>query len=149
MLRWRDLAAPSEAARGEYAVAAAAVVKQGSLSATLDGFRETLRRDPNSPAALNNLACLLATAPDAALRNGREAVQLAEKACALTDSRNTVMLATLAAAYAEAGRFPEAIATAEKACALAAEKGEQQLLERNRQLLEFYRRNQPYHQPAP
>jgi hypothetical protein len=58
------------------------------------------------------------------------------------------MVGTLAAAYAEAGRFGDAVATAEKACALAAQKGDQALLEKNRQLLELYRGGKPYHEPT-
>ena len=58
------------------------------------------------------------------------------------------MVGTLAAAYAEAGRFDEAIATAQKACELAARNGEANLLQKNQQLLELYQNHQPYHEPA-
>jgi hypothetical protein len=57
-----------------------------------------------------------------------------------------MMVGTLAAAYAEAGRFDDAIATAEKACALASQPGQQDLLKKNRELLELYRKHQPYHE---
>ena len=90
---------------------------------------------------------LLATAPDASVRNGPEAVRHAEEACRLTRYCATRLVGNLAAAYAEAGRFPEAIATAQKACARAANNPA--LLERNRQLLELYRKGQPYHEPPP
>ena len=53
---------------------------------------------------------------------------------------------TLAAAYAEAGRFDDAISTAEKACTLASESGDQDLLKRNQALLVLYRAHQPYHE---
>jgi hypothetical protein len=69
---------------------------------------------------------------------------MAERACELTQYRQTVTIGTLAAAYAEAGRFEEAVATGQKACELAVKNGEQALLERNQQLLELYRRDQPY-----
>jgi hypothetical protein len=55
---------------------------------------------------------------------------------------------TLAAAYAEAGRFPEAVATAEKAEQLAITAGSRKLAEKSRQLLELYRAGKPYHEPA-
>jgi hypothetical protein len=55
------------------------------------------------------------------------------------------MIGTLAAAYAEAGRFDDAITTAEKACILASESGKQDLLKKNQELLELYRARQPYH----
>jgi membrane associated rhomboid family serine protease len=57
---------------------------------------------------LNSLAWLLATCPDAAIRNGTRAVELAQRACKLDDWKNPALLDTLAAAYAEAGDFPQA-----------------------------------------
>jgi len=64
----------------------------------------------------------------------------------LTRYRETVPAGTLAAAYAEAGRFDEAIATAQKACALASASGQPELLKKNQELLELYRRHQPFHE---
>ena len=87
---------------------------------------------------------LLATSQDADLRNGPRAVQLAERACELTHFNQITLVGTLAAAYAEAGRFQEAIATGEKACTLAAQSGQPALLEKNRQLLELYRSGKAY-----
>jgi tetratricopeptide (TPR) repeat protein len=95
---------------------------------------------------LNNLAWILATSKETHIRNGTRAVLLAEQACELTHYRETVMVGTLAAAYAETGRFDEAMATAEKACALASDSGEQELLRKNRELLALYRQHQPYHE---
>ena len=56
---------------------------------------------------------------DPSVRNGTKAVELAEQTDQLSDEKNPVMAATLAAAYAEAGRFPEAIMTAHRAVQLA------------------------------
>ncbi|HWH68228.1 MAG TPA: fused MFS/spermidine synthase, partial [Candidatus Sulfotelmatobacter sp.] len=145
VLRWERLSGTKSKMTEPY-VQVAASVKSNQVASALAERREAVRRDPTSAAALNNLACLLATAPDPALRDGAEAVRLAEQACAATENRNTVMLTTLAAAYAEAGRFEDAVATAEKACALATEKSEQKLLDRNRELLQLYRRKEAYHQ---
>jgi hypothetical protein len=99
------------------------------------------------PETLNNLAWTFATSPDAKVRNGKRAVELAERACTFTDFKQTIFVGTLAAAYAEAGRFDDAISTAEKACALAEKSGEQNLLQKNQELLELYRAHQPYHEP--
>ncbi|MGO9587395.1 MAG: family 43 glycosylhydrolase [Limisphaerales bacterium] len=101
----------------------------------------------SEPAEGNNLAWSLATSPDATNRNGAFAVKLAESACQQTRYRTTILVGTLAAAYAEAGRFDDAIATAQKACKLASESGEQDLLKKNQELLELYRKHQPYHEP--
>jgi Tfp pilus assembly protein PilF len=111
-------------------------------------YREALRLNPNLAEALNDLAWVLATSPDDGLRDGAEAVGLAERACELTHYGEPLFIATLAAAYAEAGRFPEAVATAEKAEQLATDAGLKKLAEENRQLLGLYRAGKPYHEPV-
>ena len=95
---------------------------------------------------MNNLAWLLATCPEASLRNGAEAVQLAEKACQITEYHRTIIVGTLGAAYAEAGRFADAVATAQKACELAGIFKEEALLAKNQELLELYRSGKAYHE---
>lgn len=117
---------------------------QGDHVGAITRYRLALQSDPDLPEALNNLAWLLATTPDASLRNGAEAVQLGEKTCALTRYRVPALVGTLAAAYAEAGRFDDAVTTVQKACALASKAGEKALLEKNQQLLELYRAHKPY-----
>jgi hypothetical protein len=100
------------------------------------------------PELLNNLAWQLATSADPKTRDGNDAVKFAERACELTQYHVTVMVGTLAAAYAEAGRFNDAVATAQKACALATKLKQPELLKRNQELLDLYRRHQPYHEAA-
>ena len=115
-------------------------------------LREAVRLEPDSTPALNNLAWVLASSDDAEIRNGAEAVRLAERACELTKHQVTLLVGTLAAAYAEAGRFGEAVATAQEACALASKAKDQALLRKNQELLELYRAGQAYHEatrPAP
>jgi len=123
-------------------------VRLGRTGEAVFQLNEALRLDPDSIEALNNLAWRLATCPDANIRNGTRAVQLAERACAITGSRQAIPLGTLATAYAEAGRFDDAIATAEKACTLASESGKPDLLKQIQELLELYRAHQPYHEAA-
>ncbi len=112
-------------------------------------YREALRLNPNLAGALNNLAWALAAGSDDQLRNGPEAVRLAQRACELTHYGEPLFLGTLAAAYAEAGRFPEAVTTAEKAEQLATTAGLTAVAAKNRELLELYRAGKPYHEPAP
>ena len=69
--------------------------------------------------------------------------ELAERACALTGYQMPVLVGTLGAAYAAAGRFSEAMAVAEKARALAEAAGQRDVADRNRQLLELYRSGRP------
>ena len=102
-------------------------------------LHEALRLNPDSVEAMNNLAWTLATSPEANIRNGARAVELAERACKLTQYQKTVYIGTLAAAQAGAGRFDDAMATAQKAIALARQNGEPDLVQRNQDLLERYR----------
>jgi len=123
---------------------AEALVRSGRIPEAIDQYREFLQYNPNSPEALNNLAWLLATDKDPKIRDGAGAVQFGERLCGLTDYKVTVYVGTLAAAYAEAGRFDEAVRTAETAITLAGAAGQTNLLERNRRLLELYRAKRPY-----
>jgi Flp pilus assembly protein TadD len=125
-----------------------ALLKKGSADEAITCYQKALQIKPDSPEVLNNLAWLLATSPDAHIRDGVQAVKYGERACELTHYGVTVLVGTLAAAYAEAGRYDDAIAAAQKACALASAAGEQDLLEKNQKLLELYRAHQPYHEAA-
>jgi Flp pilus assembly protein TadD len=108
--------------------------------------RRALALDPNSVAALNNLAWLLATTSDPRLRDGGEAVRLAEHACQLTRYQKPFLMGTLAAAYAEAGRFNDAVTTAQKARDLALAQGQKEVAAKDEQLLELYKSGRAYHQ---
>jgi Flp pilus assembly protein TadD len=112
-------------------------------------YQEALKLNPNLVGALNNLAWVLAASSNDALRNGAEAVRLSERACELTHHDQPMFIGTLAAAYAECGRFPEAVAAAEKAEQLATAAGLTAVAAKNRQLLELYRAGKPYHEPRP
>jgi spermidine synthase len=97
---------------------------------------------------LNNLAWILASTSNESIRNGSEAVTLAERACDLTQRGEPILLGTLAAAYAAAGRFKEAVEAAEQARDKAIAAGQNEVAERNRQLLELYRAGKPYVEPG-
>ena len=107
-------------------------------------YRAALRLKPDQPEALNDLAWILATHPDPTLRNGAQAVQLAERLCQLAGAPNALFLGTLAAAYAEAGRFTNAVQTAEQARALALAAGETQRVQTTEKQLGFYRAGKPF-----
>jgi protein O-mannosyl-transferase len=124
------------------------LLQQGHPAEAVTQFQKALAIDPDSFEMLNNLAWLLATCPNPQIRDGSRAVQLAEHACALTHYQKTMSVGTLAAAYAEAGRFDEAMATAQKACDLAEAAGEKELLQKNRELLALYRAHRPYHESS-
>jgi tetratricopeptide (TPR) repeat protein len=107
-------------------------------------YSEALKQFPNFTNALNNFAWLLATDKDSQVRNGPQATELAERACRLTDWKQPLLLGTLAAAYAEAGRFVDAGKTAEQALNLASAAGDKETARRNEDLLELYRKGKPY-----
>lgn len=120
---------------------------QGRIREAVVQYQKALALDDQLFLACNNLAWILATCPDAQIRNGAQAVDLAERACRLTGNAQPFLLGTLAAAYAETGRFSQAVQTAEKAISLARKMGQNDLAARNEQLLEFYRTRRPYHAP--
>src|ERR1035441_6106299 len=115
-------------------------------SAAIDCYHKALKAQPDWPESLNNLAWILAANPDASLRNGAEAVALAERACKLTGYKEGIFVGTLAAAYAEAGRFQDAVNSAEKAHSLALAAGQKELAQKNQELLELYRAGHAYHE---
>src|SRR5262249_29122380 len=110
-------------------------------------YEISLKVDPSNANTWNNLALLLATCWDATVRDGSRAVNSALRALQLT-AHNPVPLATLAAAYAEAGRFNEAVATIQRALELAAKSPNSSLLQALQSQLELYRIGVPFHEPV-
>jgi Flp pilus assembly protein TadD len=134
---------PDVAAYSHLALAQSAA---GQWAAAVTNYQRALTLQPDDPELLNNLAWIRATCPDAASRNGGEAVQLAERACQRKGETEARFWGTLDAAYAEAGRFSEAIATAEKTRTLALAHGETALAEAAAKRLEGYRQAKPFRQ---
>jgi arylsulfatase A-like enzyme/cytochrome c-type biogenesis protein CcmH/NrfG len=100
---------------------------QGRFAEAIGHYGEALRISPGEPELVNALAWLLATCARVELRDARRALELAEKAVALTGRREARMLRTLAAAYAESRRFGEAAETARTALGLARNQGQEGL----------------------
>jgi protein O-mannosyl-transferase len=97
----------------------AALLRKGRIEDVLTHYERAVALKPDHAGACNNLAWVLATFPDAGFRNGSRAVELAERANRLSGGAHLTVLRTLAAAYAEAGRFAEAMETAKQALAVA------------------------------
>ena len=108
-------------------------------------YWKTIELATNSITALNNLAWLLAADADPRLRNGNQAVQLAGRACELTHYQQAFLIGTLAAAYAEAGRFKDATAAAQKAQDVALAHGQKEIADRNGRLMKLYQTGHAYH----
>jgi tetratricopeptide (TPR) repeat protein len=113
-------------------------------------YRDALRIAPDNVAAQSNLAWLLATAADPSLRNGSEAVLLAERAESESSrsENRAIVLRILAAAYAETGRFVEAKKTAEQALQAAQIQGNSSLSSALRDEISLYELGLPYHKQA-
>jgi tetratricopeptide (TPR) repeat protein len=98
---------------------------------------------PDSTAALDELAWVFATNPSDELRDGNEAVLLAKHACALTKRKDTMLLATLAAAYAETGNFGAAINTIQESLSRARSTGNADAIAFGEKLLFSFQSNAP------
>jgi tetratricopeptide (TPR) repeat protein len=113
-----------------------------SPAARMDGH-DSAGSSSAEVAMLNDIAWVMATSPDPSIRNGQRAVALAEQAIAIPAGRNVETLATLAAAYAETGRFPEAIEAANEALTLV-EESNPALAQRIRTALAQYETGVPF-----
>jgi tetratricopeptide (TPR) repeat protein len=98
---------------------AKALLEQGHTGEAIAEAQKALDLEPANGAFQNNLAWMLATARPASLRDGARAVQLATQASQSAGGNDPKVLRTLAAAYAEVGKYQNAIQTAQSASRLA------------------------------
>ena len=117
-----------------------AFFKKGQYDQAISDYNKVLEITPEDAAAHNDLAWLLATVEVSGLRNGKRAVELALKACDLSEWKNPNYLDTLAAAYARLGDFGNATKWQEKALQLYEEGKEIEAQER----LNLYREHRPW-----
>jgi len=123
---------------------AIALEEKGNPAEAVQHYQKALELAPSSIATLSNLAWLLATSPDASLRNGQKAVELAKQADRLAGGTNSLVLRTLAAAYAENGDFANAIRTARSAMQLARMHSEEAVMTDLDQQIALYQLRMPY-----
>jgi len=127
---------------------AIALEEKGNPTEAIQHYQKALELAPKSISTLTNLAWLLATSQDASLRNGAKAIELATQADRLVGGTNTLVLRTLAAAYAENGEFTNAIRTARSAMQLARMHGEDSLTADLGQQIALYQLGMPYRDTA-
>ena len=132
---------PDPKAHYEFAVALAHLKK---TRAAMSQYASALLIQPDFPDALDGLAWILSTDANPDFRNGTEAVRMAERACALTGRQDPEKLKTLAAAYAETGRFEEAISTVRTAKDLAVKANRQELVHECALMLEHFQRGESW-----
>lgn len=123
-----------------------ALAVAGHPREALDSYRTALQRRPDWPVAMAEMAWLLATHPDAAIRDEDQSILLSERAADISKRADPVVLDTLAAAYAAAGRFVDAVATGEQARDLAAKVGAESLERDIDARIELYRAGRPFRQ---
>lgn len=117
--------------------------QKGDFARATADFEEALRVSQNKSArAKNDLAWLLATAPDSKFRNGKRAVELAKEACESAQWKSAIYVDTLAAAYAEVGDFAKAVELEQRALQGDTYQGAQR--EKAVARLETYRQGKPY-----
>src|SRR5689334_9182439 len=117
----------------------------GRVEDAIAQLRQTLRLQPNFVPALDNLAWTLATCPTVTLRNGPEALELAQRAARVSGGENPRVLRTLAAAYAVNGRLPDAATVAQQALRLAEVQTNAYLVEALNRELQLYQAGVPSH----
>ena len=124
--------------------------KAGRFPEATAAYNDGLKYASDAPEFLNNLAWRLATCPSDKCRSGPRAVDLATRACEITQYEEPFFIGTLAAAQAEAGEFYSAMLYAKMAMQVADQQGNKEVVEKNRQLLEeYYEAGKPYHESPP
>jgi tetratricopeptide (TPR) repeat protein len=120
------------------------LLRKGAVEEAVVHYQRALDIQPANAALLNNLAWIRATCPKASMRSGAQAVELAEQAERLSGGRNASILETLAAAYAEAGRFAEAVTTAQRALELAGAQTNNPEIESLQAQIRLYQAGTPF-----
>lgn len=120
----------------------------GRVKEAVEYYRAAAQQEPLSPAA-NNLAWLLATNSDETIRDGKQAVEYAERLAKASQFKDIGTLDTLAASYAETGRFDDAVRTINDALGLSRTSNDGAWTERLEQRLQLYNNAMPLRDSSP
>jgi tetratricopeptide (TPR) repeat protein len=121
-----------------------AYLLQGKTELAIQSWKKAVKIKPDDVRNLNNLAWLLATRDNVSTEDINKSIEFAQHACELTEYKKPQFLDTLAAAYAAAGKFPDAIVAAEKALNAARAEGKEDMARDIQSHLECYQTSQPY-----
>jgi tetratricopeptide (TPR) repeat protein len=124
------------------------LIQQGRISEAVEEWQKVLLIQPDNGNAMSNLAWVFATCPDDTLRDGAQAVQLAEQALRISGSRIPMLFRTLAAAYAEKGMFSQATETAQRGVELANSQGNSGLAAELQGNIALYQLGRPLRDPT-
>src|SRR6266496_1220386 len=126
-----------------------AFLQKGLVKEAINHYQHALEIAPQDVLSRNNLAWILATSSDASIRDGAKAVVLAEQAVQLSGGGNPIFLRTLAASYAESGRFSEAIAAAQQSMEMAIAQNNRGLVNALESDIALYRARAPLRETSP
>jgi tetratricopeptide (TPR) repeat protein len=119
--------------------------RQGKVNDAVAAWKRVTVDNSDKWVACYNLAWIYSTHPDDRVRNGTEALQLAEQIAADLKNPSALALEVLAAAYAENGRFAEAADAAERAITLPIDTAGTVVPMGGREMrLKLYREDKPY-----
>jgi tetratricopeptide (TPR) repeat protein len=141
----RSLEIDPNAMKTHYQVAGV-LAGTGNLAGAIEHYERAHELSPENPVICNVLAWFRATAKDPSLRDGKQAVLLAETACAATAWKDPQTVDTLAAAYAECGQFDQAVTTARRALTVARKLGQSDVATRIDSRLKLYSSHKAYHE---
>jgi tetratricopeptide (TPR) repeat protein len=112
----------------------------GQYDKAFADHRRAIELAPNDPNQIATFATALAACPDAKFRNGKQAINLAMKACQLSQWQSSEPISALAAGYAETGDFAKAVEFAQRAIDVAIDPVKKGLEEQ----LALYKEKKPY-----
>lgn len=141
---FRDASARRPDLAGPHLNLGMALYEQGKVADAVRSWAEAIRLEPDEVIALNRLAWVLATFPDASIRDGEHALELAKRAVQLVHHRDPAALDALAAAYAEVGQFAHAVTIGSQAVRLVLPESEGGYAAALQERLAHYRAGRPY-----
>jgi tetratricopeptide (TPR) repeat protein len=148
----RDIASAGQPFQWDFVITfrqlSAAQIGAGQFKEAKQSIDEALKAGPLSAGSCNGLAWLHATCWEDSIRDGKKAIELATKACELSESKIPTYFDTLAAAHAESGQFDDAIKWQKKAVEHP-EAFDTAEFEKVKQRLKLYEARKPYHEPKP
>jgi len=120
---------------------------QGNRSDGMMELQKALLIEPSNKGIQNDLAWMLATAPEETLRNASRSLELALSVVNASGGKDPLFLDTLAAAYAENGNFIEALRVSRRALELAESENNRELMKSLREEITLYKSGKSVRDP--